>query len=63
MPQRLHNAKRWRQLAEDTRAIAEQMKDPECKRLLMAIAEAYAKLARRALAEQPARTDNSAKET
>lgn len=54
MPQRVNNPKYWRSYAEQTLTIAEQMKDPECKRLLMGVAETYAKLARRALALEEA---------
>jgi hypothetical protein len=50
MPQRVNNPKYWRSYAEVTLTIAEQMNDPECKRLLMGVAETYAELARRALA-------------
>jgi hypothetical protein len=50
MPQRVNNPRYWRSYAEETRTIAEQMNDPECKRLLMGVAETYAELARRAIA-------------
>lgn len=50
MPQRLNNPKYWRSYAEETLTIADQMKDPECRKLLMSIAETYAELARRASA-------------
>jgi hypothetical protein len=54
MPQRVHNPKYWRSFAEETLTIAEQMKDAECKRLLVAIAQTYAELARRAIAAEKA---------
>jgi hypothetical protein len=54
MPQRVNNPRYWRSYAEETLTIAEQMKDPECKRLLMGVAETYAELARRALAVEQA---------
>src|SRR5215510_12091331 len=38
MPQRVNNPKYWRSYAEETLTIAEQMKDPESKRLLMGVA-------------------------
>src|SRR5262245_35503234 len=41
MPQRVNNPRYWRSFAEETLAIAEQMKDPECRRLLMGVAETY----------------------
>lgn len=50
MPQRVNNPRYWRNYADATRAIAEQTKDPECKRILMGVAESYAELARRAIA-------------
>jgi hypothetical protein len=50
MPQRVHNARYWRNYAEETLTIAEQMKDAECKRLLMGVAATYTELARRAIA-------------
>ena len=49
MPQRVHNPRYWRNYAEETRTIADQMTDPECKRMLMGVAETYAALARRAI--------------
>jgi hypothetical protein len=50
MPQRVHNARYWRSYCEETRTIAKQMKDPECKRMLIGVAGTYAELARRAIA-------------
>jgi hypothetical protein len=49
MPQRVHNPRYWRSYAEETRTIAEQMKGPQCKRLLTGVSETYAELARRAI--------------
>jgi hypothetical protein len=54
MPQRVHCAKYWRNHAEETLTIAEQMKDPVAKRMLANVAETYAELARLALAEERA---------
>jgi hypothetical protein len=54
--QRVNNPKCWRSYAEETLRIAEQMKDPECKRLLMGVAETYAELARRALAAEASKS-------
>jgi hypothetical protein len=59
MPSRLHCAKRWRDHAEETLAIAEQMRDPECKRILLDIALAYAELARVAQAYQRAKAESA----
>src|SRR5262245_18674492 len=61
MPQRVNNPKYWRSYAEATLTIAEQMKDPECKRLLVGVAETYAELARRALAAEEASRTNRAR--
>jgi len=52
MPQRINSPRYWRNYAEDTLRIAEQMKDPESKRLLMGVAATYAELARRAAGHQ-----------
>jgi hypothetical protein len=62
VPQRVNNPRYWRSYAEETLAIAEQMKDPECKRLLMGVAETYAELARRALAAGQASGNNRAED-
>jgi hypothetical protein len=55
MGQRVRNPRYWRNYADETLAIAEQMTDPECKRLLIGVAETYAQLARRAAADEVAR--------
>jgi hypothetical protein len=55
MGKRVHNPRYWRNYADETLAIAEQMNDPECKRLLMGVAESYAQLARHAAAEETAK--------
>ena len=39
---------RWRALADDARAAAEQATDPDARRSLLAIAEGYERLAKRA---------------
>ena len=38
---------RWRALADDARAAAEQATDPDARRSLLAIAEGYERLAKR----------------
>ena len=44
----MHDHKHWRARAEEARAMAEQMPDPEAKRMMLGIAEGYEKLALRA---------------
>jgi hypothetical protein len=41
------NAEYWRKRAEEARATAEAMQDPECKRIMLDIAEAYERIADR----------------
>jgi len=45
---RVDSPEYWRSHVEATLCIADQMTDPECKRLLMRVAETYAQLARHA---------------
>lgn len=55
MPQdvdRDERAERWRALAAEAAAAARETKDPESKRLLAFIAEAYDRLAQRARGQQ-----------
>ena len=40
-----NNEKHWRDRAEETRSRADQMKDPEARRILLDIAAGYARLA------------------
>jgi hypothetical protein len=44
----LNNVEHWRGRAEETRIRAEQLADPEAKRMMLRIAADYDKLARRA---------------
>ena len=41
-------AKHWRKLAAEARARADEMADPEAKRIMSSIAEGYERLAQRA---------------
>jgi hypothetical protein len=44
-------AEYWRKRAEEARATAEEMHDPECKRIMLDIAEAYERIAHHASKE------------
>jgi hypothetical protein len=44
----IHDHQHWRQRAEEARAVAEQMADPEARRMMLNIADGYDKLAQRA---------------
>jgi len=46
MGERLHSPRYGRARVEETLTIANQMTDPECKRLLIGVAQTYAQLAR-----------------
>jgi hypothetical protein len=48
MPPLLHNAKHWRDRADEARSVASNLHDPETRRMMLGIAEAYEKLALRA---------------
>jgi len=42
------NPKHWRERAEEARSVADQLSDPESKRMMLRIAEAYVRLAEHA---------------
>jgi hypothetical protein len=42
------DAKFWRNRANEVMALADQMTDPECKKLLLSVAYTYTQLARQA---------------
>jgi hypothetical protein len=44
----LNDPERWRQRAEQARAIADGIADPEAKRTMLGIAQGYERLAQRA---------------
>jgi len=46
MPQRIDDARQWRERAEEARDLAEQLKNPESKRILLGIAVSYVALAK-----------------
>jgi hypothetical protein len=45
MPQRIDDARQWRARAEEARDLAEQLTNPECRRILLGIAVSYIALA------------------
>jgi hypothetical protein len=49
---------KWRALAAEARACAEQMRAPQSQRILKGIAAAYERLAARARAGKPAKTSD-----
>jgi hypothetical protein len=55
MPASSDGATRWRALALETRAVAAEMNDTEAQRIMLAIAEAYERLARYAESRKPAK--------
>ena len=52
MPPNFDDAQRWRALAEEAITSARQMAEPEPKRLMLFIADAYKRLAERARARK-----------
>ena len=48
MPSDLDRPERWRALAAEALDVAQQLTDPTANRIMIAIAEAYLRLARRA---------------
>ena len=48
MAQRIDDARRWRARAEEVRDLAEQLTNPECKRILLGIAVSFIALAQMA---------------
>ena len=58
MPSDVDVAERWRTLAAEARAAANEMTDPESKRALLNIAEGYERLARRAEARKKDQEDS-----
>ena len=58
MPSNVDIAERWRTLAAEARASADEMTDPESNRALLNIAEGYERLARRAEARKKGQEDS-----
>ena len=58
MPSDVDVAGRWRTLAAEARAAADEMTDPDAKRTLLNIAEGYERLARRAEARTKDQEDS-----
>jgi len=44
----LDDPKHWRDRAEEVRSLADQMSDPQTRRMLVSVADDYEKLAKRA---------------
>ena len=60
MPHRIDEARRWRAQAEEARSIADQLANPDCKRIMLGIALGYVQLAQLAEtrdAGRPKRSD------
>ena len=57
MPADADVAERWRTLAAEARATAEELRDLEAKRLMLSIADGYEVLARRADTRKKDQTD------
>jgi hypothetical protein len=60
MPSDIHEPKHWRDRAEEARVHAEQMTDPEAKRMMLEIANGYERLAER-VAERAAISETTKK--
>ena len=58
MPSEFDVGERWRTLAAEARAAADEMTDPDAKRTLLKIAEGYERLARRAEARKKDQEDS-----
>ena len=54
MPHRIDTARRWRGQAEEARTIANQLTNPESKRIMLGIALCYVQLAQQAKRETDA---------
>ena len=52
----------WRRRAEEARALAEMIEDPEAKRMMMGVVEGYDRLAEYAEARQAAKESKPKKE-
>jgi hypothetical protein len=59
--QRVRTLKYWRNYAEETLTLAEQMTDPECRRMLKGVAETYLQLARQTATEEADRANEFAR--
>jgi len=55
MPQRIDDAPQWRARAEEARELAQQLKDPESKQIMLDIAVSYVMLAQKAEERHSAR--------
>jgi hypothetical protein len=55
MPHRIDDARQWRARAEVARDLAEQLTDPESKRIMLGIAVSYVTLAQLATEREAAK--------
>jgi hypothetical protein len=55
----INDPKHWRDRATEARALAEQMDDPEGKRMMLRVADDYERLAQRALERAAGRLPQS----
>lgn len=53
-----HDPKHWRQLAQEARAVAHRLDDPDAKRTMLEIAESYEELASVIERDNTAKSDN-----
>jgi hypothetical protein len=58
MPHRIDDARRWRARAEEARDLAEQLPNPEGKRIMLGIAVSYVTLAQLAEERKASRRRN-----
>jgi hypothetical protein len=59
LPGYIDNSNHWRERAQEARHLAEQERDPLCKRMILQIAEDYDRLARQAALRMESRSSGS----
>jgi hypothetical protein len=58
MPLAFGSSDHWRDRAKEARALADQITDPEAKQAMVAVAESYEKIAKRAEIAAASRSGN-----